>query len=43
MADEHGLKLAAERGIKLGQVGNKILFENEHIRMWEVRSSQARR
>ena len=37
MDDKHGLKLAAERGIKLGQVGDKILFENEHIRMWEVR------
>ena len=37
MDDKHGLKLAAGRGIKLGQVGDKILFENEHIRMWEVR------
>lgn len=37
MDDKHGLKAAAERGIKLGQVGDKILFENEHIRMWEVR------
>ena len=37
MSDKLGLKLAAERGIKLGQVGDKILFENEHIRMWEVR------
>jgi hypothetical protein len=37
MDDKNGLKLAAERGIKLGQVGDKILFENEHIRMWEVR------
>ena len=37
MGDKHGLKFAAERGIRLGQVGDKILFENEHIRMWEVR------
>ena len=37
MSDQHGLKLAAERGIALGKVGDKILFENEHIRMWEVR------
>jgi hypothetical protein len=37
MEDKHGLKLAANRGVKLGQVGDKILFENEHIRMWEVR------
>jgi hypothetical protein len=35
--DTSGLKLAAERGIRLGKVGDKILFENEHIRMWEVR------
>jgi len=37
MDDASGIKLAAERGIVLGQVGDKILFENEHIRMWEVR------
>lgn len=37
MDDTHGLQAAAERGITLGQVGDKILFENEHIRMWEVR------
>jgi hypothetical protein len=37
MQDKHGLTLAAERGIKLGEVGDKILFENEHVRMWEVR------
>src|ERR1051326_3894471 len=37
MTDASGIKLAAERGIALGQVGDKILFENEHIRMWEVR------
>jgi hypothetical protein len=37
MDDKSGLKLAADRGIILGQVGDKILFENEYIRMWEVR------
>jgi hypothetical protein len=37
MSDTSGVKLAAERGIKLGEVGDKILFENEHIRMWEVK------
>ncbi|MEW6453929.1 MAG: cupin [Pseudomonadota bacterium] len=37
MDDPYGLKAAKERGIKLGEVGDKILFENEHIRMWEVR------
>jgi hypothetical protein len=37
MDDKYGLQIAADRGIRLGQVGDKILFENEHIRMWEVR------
>jgi hypothetical protein len=37
MEDRFGLKLAADRAITLGDVGDKILFENEHIRMWEVR------
>ena len=37
MEDKSGLKLAADRGITLGAVGDKILLENEHIRMWEVR------
>src|SRR5450432_1999579 len=37
MDDKLGLQAAADRGIKLGQVGDKVLFENEHIRMWEVR------
>ncbi len=37
MDDKLGLKAAADRGIALGNVGDKILFENEHIRMWEVR------
>ena len=35
--DKHGLKIAAERGIRLGEVGDKILFENDHIRMLEVK------
>jgi hypothetical protein len=37
MHDKSGLRLAADRGIILGQVGDKILFENEYIRMWQVR------
>ena len=37
MSDKYGLKRAAERGITLGTVGDKILLENEHIRMWEVK------
>jgi hypothetical protein len=35
--DKLGFKAAADRGITLGEVGQKILFENEFIRMWEVR------
>ena len=37
MDDKFGLKAAAERGIKLRDIGDKILVENEFIRMWEVR------
>ena len=37
MDDASGLMAAAKRGITLGEVGDKILFENEYIRMWEVR------
>ena len=37
MDDKVGLKEAEGRGIQLGEVGHKVLFENEHIRMWEVR------
>jgi hypothetical protein len=37
MDDKYGLKRAAERGVKLGQVGDKILLENDHVRVWEVK------
>ncbi|WP_051310814.1 hypothetical protein [Bradyrhizobium sp. Cp5.3] len=37
MDDKFGIKAAADRNIRLGHVGDKVLFENEHIRMWEVR------
>jgi quercetin dioxygenase-like cupin family protein len=37
MDDKYGLKLATERGIKLRNIGDKILLENEFIRMWEVK------
>ena len=37
MDDKFGLNATADRGVKLGEVGDKILFENEHIRVWEVR------
>lgn len=37
MEDKLGLKAAADRGSKLRDTGDRILFENEHIRMGEVR------
>jgi quercetin dioxygenase-like cupin family protein len=37
MNDKHGLKIAAERGIELREIGDKVLLENDLIRMWEVR------
>lgn len=37
MEDKFGLKAAAGRGIKLREIGDRILLENDLIRMWEVR------
>jgi hypothetical protein len=37
MSDSYGLKAAAERGIALGPIGHRIVLENEHVRVWEVR------
>jgi hypothetical protein len=37
VSDSYGLKTAAARGITLGEVGQRIVFENEHVRIWEVR------
>jgi hypothetical protein len=37
MSDSYGLKAAADRGITLGEVGQRIVLENEHVRIWEVR------
>jgi hypothetical protein len=37
MSDRHGLKAAAARGITLGPIGHKIVLENAHVRVWEVR------
>jgi hypothetical protein len=37
MADQYGLKLAAERGITLGEVGQRVVLENEYVRVWEIR------
>ncbi len=36
MSDKSGLKTAAERGVTLGQIGHRIVLENEHVRIWEV-------
>jgi hypothetical protein len=36
MSDKSGLNAAAEKGIKLGDVGQRIVFENEQVRIWEI-------
>lgn len=37
MADSYGLVRAKERGVALGEVGQRVLLENEHVRVWEIR------
>lgn len=37
MDDKYGLKAAADRGIKLRDIGDRVLLENEFVRVWEVR------
>jgi hypothetical protein len=37
MTDRYGLKAAAERGITLREIGDKVLLENELVRVWEVK------
>src|ERR1700722_20080100 len=37
MDDKFGLRTTADRGIKLGEIGQKILFENDQVRVWEIR------
>jgi hypothetical protein len=37
MSDNSGIKTAAQRGIALGAIGHRIVLENEHVRVWEVR------
>ena len=37
MSDKFGIAEAAKRGIKLGQVGQRIVLENEHVRIWEIK------
>ena len=36
MTDKSGLQAAREKGIKLGEIGQRIVFENEHVRIWEI-------
>jgi len=36
MTDKSGIKAAAEKGIKLGEIGQRIVLENEHVRIWEI-------
>jgi hypothetical protein len=36
MSDIHGVKRSAELGIKLGEVGQRIVLENDYVRVWEV-------
>lgn len=36
MVDPYGIKEAAARGIALGDVGQRIVLENEHVRIWEI-------
>ena len=37
MDDKFGLKTAADRGVKLGEIGQKILFENDQVRVVRVK------
>ena len=36
MSDKTGIRTAAEKGIKLGEIGQRIVLENEHVRVWEI-------
>jgi hypothetical protein len=36
MSDKSGLKVAAAKGIKLGEVGQRVVLENDHVRIWEI-------
>lgn len=37
VADPYGFKLAEDRGVRLRDVGQRIILENEHVRVWEIR------
>jgi quercetin dioxygenase-like cupin family protein len=36
MSDKHGVKLAAELGIELGNIGHNIVIDNDRVRVWEL-------
>jgi quercetin dioxygenase-like cupin family protein len=36
MSDKFGISEAAQRGIKLGEVGQRVVLENDHVRIWEI-------
>jgi mannose-6-phosphate isomerase-like protein (cupin superfamily) len=36
MSDKFGIAEAANRDIQLGEVGQRIVLENEHVRIWEI-------
>lgn len=36
MSDKFGIAETAKRDIKLGEVGQRIVLENEHVRIWEI-------
>ena len=36
MNDRTGIATAAAKGIKLGAVGQRVVLENEHVRIWEI-------
>jgi hypothetical protein len=36
-SDPLGLGAAAARGVALGEVGQRVLLENEFVRIWEIR------
>ena len=36
MNDKTGIATAAAKGIALGEIGQRIVLENEHVRIWQI-------
>lgn len=36
MTDTHGLERAKQMGLTLREVGQRIVFENDYVRIWEI-------